>query len=215
MKNKSIIFVVLFLMFLTTTISLATTRTVNMQYPSFVPETTHAFVGDTVRWINTDIRLHTTTSGINGTPNGIWNSGTMNPGDTFRFRFTSSGNYPYYCAFHYLMGMTGVIIVNIVDIKEIDALATPIVVAQNYPNPFNNKITINFELKTAGKVDVKIFDALGQLIKTLISKSFSAGIYSIYWDGTNFNGEQVQGGLFFYRINLNGTNYMGKILRAD
>jgi len=192
-----------------------TTYNVTMPGNLFSPETVRISVNDTVRWVNTDIRLHTTTSGVNGTPNGLWDSGTMNPNDSFSFIFASAGNYPYYCTFHYLMGMNGLVIVNSVDIKETSRSLKPAITIKNYPNPFINNLTFNFELKSAGKAAIKIFDALGHPIKNIVVSSMTAGIHSIIWDGMDFNNKPVQNGLYFYRMNLNGNNYTGKILRTN
>jgi plastocyanin len=206
----------IFLLFcLSFPIAFGAIHSVTMPGNLFSPDTLQISVKDTVRWINTDIRLHTTTSGVNGTPNGLWNSGTMNSGDSFSFIFASAGNFPYYCTFHYLMGMNGLIIVNTVDVKETSRTLKPAVIIKNYPNPFINNLTFNFELKDAGKVIIKIFDALGQPVKNIVVSSMTAGIHSIVWDGTDFIGKPVQNGLYFFRMNLNGANYTGKILRAN
>jgi plastocyanin len=52
-------------------------------------------VGTTVVWQNTDTIAHTSTSNSN-----VWNSGTIAPGQSFRFTFTSAGTFPYHCTIH-------------------------------------------------------------------------------------------------------------------
>lgn len=210
MKN-----IALFLLVLTLTVSQATVRTVNIIGLTFTPDTLNALAGDTIRWINTDIRLHTTTSGTNGTPNGIWNSGNLSQNDSFQFSLTTTGNFPYYCNFHYLMGMNGLIIVSSNNIDELKATGTNALAPRNYPNPFQNTITLNYEITRPGKVTIKIFDALGKPVKNLVNRRMAIGNYSVNWNGTNHNNEPVQNGLYFYRINFNGTNYTGKILKTN
>lgn len=210
MKNT-----ILFLLILTFSISLATVRTVNIVGFTFAPETLNALAGDTVRWINTDTRIHTTTSGTNGVQNGIWNSGNMAQGDSFKFIFTNQGNYPYYCIPHFAMGMTGLIIVSSSEIKELNTATKPMLAAGNYPNPFQSNIRINYEITRPGKVTIKIYDALGKPVKNLVNRQTAIGNYAVNWDGTNQTNEEVQNGLYFYRINFNGTNYTGKILKTD
>ena len=61
-------------------------------------------VGTTVTWINHDDDPHTVDS-----TQGQFKSATLNKGDKFEFRFTSAGEYPFYCRFH--PKMTGKIIV--------------------------------------------------------------------------------------------------------
>ncbi|HUK36630.1 MAG TPA: cupredoxin domain-containing protein, partial [Vicinamibacterales bacterium] len=49
----------------------------------------------TVVWQNNDTVAHTSTSNTNG-----WNSGTLQPGQSFGFTFTSPGTFPYHCTIH-------------------------------------------------------------------------------------------------------------------
>jgi len=84
---------------------------VNMENFVFVPESLSIGVGDTIVWINKDAVSHTTTSGDTGVSNGVWDSGVMAPGDSFKHVFPMTGNFHYYCSLHFSMGMTGRIIV--------------------------------------------------------------------------------------------------------
>jgi hypothetical protein len=186
-----------------------------MQYPSFVPETTRAFVGDTVRWKNIDTRPHTTTSGTNGTPNGIWDSGTLNPGDSFKFKFTTQGNYPYYCSFHYTMGMVGVVIVNTVAIEENLPSSEKSLILENYPNPFSSFATIKYALKTSGNVNITIYDAAGQLVNEVTNKYQTAGQYLINWDGKNSYRHIVPDGIYFYNLKYGHQIVIGKIIKIQ
>jgi len=77
----------------------------------FAPNDLTINVGDTVRW-TWAFSFHSTTSTTlqNGcNPNGIWDSGVKNQGDTFDFTFDSVGNFPYKCTPHCSMGMTAII----------------------------------------------------------------------------------------------------------
>jgi plastocyanin len=60
--------------------------------------------GTIVKWKNRGDTSHTTTS--NG---GVWDSGTLTPGDTFRHRFRHRGTFAYHCSIH--ARMKGTIIV--------------------------------------------------------------------------------------------------------
>jgi plastocyanin len=75
----------------------------------FIPSTLTIQVGDTVNWVNTDTMPHTVTSGPEGSPSGLFDSGSLNPGALFSFTFTQAGTFPYYCDFH--SGMTAEVIV--------------------------------------------------------------------------------------------------------
>ena len=72
---------------------------------------------------------------------------------------------------------------------------------QSYPNPFNPTATIKYELPNSSKVTIKVFDILGQEVKTLVNEFKSAGKYSV-----QFNGEGLSSGIYFYR--LQAGNYV-------
>jgi len=58
-------------------------------------------VNDTIHWKNGDTVAHTVTSGIPQTgPDGIFDSGKINPGQLFVQKFTELGEFPYYCIIH-------------------------------------------------------------------------------------------------------------------
>ncbi len=67
---------------------------------------------------------------------------------------------------------------------------------QNYPNPFNPEATIEFALPHPAVVTLRVFDALGREISTLVNREhYSAGRYS-----AKFNGANLTSGVYFYQI---------------
>jgi hypothetical protein len=66
---------------------------------------------------------------------------------------------------------------------------------QNYPNPFNPKTIINFELPKYNFVTLKIYDALGREVSTLVNEQLKAGTYQVDWDGSSYTS-----GIYFYRF---------------
>ncbi len=66
---------------------------------------------------------------------------------------------------------------------------------QNYPNPFNPETTIKFSLAKSGNVTIKLYNILGQEIRTLVKEEKYAGEYSI-----KFNGSDLASGVYLYRI---------------
>lgn len=73
----------------------------------------------------------------------------------------------------------------------------------NYPNPFNSQTTIGYQLSTKVYVTLKIFDMLGQEVRTLVNESQSIGCYSVIWDGKNELSESVASGVYFYQLKTN------------
>jgi len=76
---------------------------------------------------------------------------------------------------------------------------------QNYPNPFNPETWIPYQLAKNAFVTVSIYNAFGQLIKTISLGEKEAGFYinknkAAYWDGRNSAGEPIVSGVYFYNI---------------
>lgn len=72
--------------------------------------------------------------------------------------------------------------------------------AQNYPNPFNPITTITFSLPKTSNVSLKVYNILGEEVKTLVNRKQITGSYEIRWDGKNEDGTQVSTGVYLYRI---------------
>jgi len=71
---------------------------------------------------------------------------------------------------------------------------------QNYPNPFNPTTTIRYDLPRSTNVVLKIYNTLGQEVKTLVNEYQTSGSKSVVWDGTDNSGETVNSGDYLYRI---------------
>lgn len=71
---------------------------------AFSPKDISVPVGTTVTWTNNDMLPHTVTSGTSdgrsGRPDGVFDSGNMDPEATFEFTFDEEGAFPYYCTPH-------------------------------------------------------------------------------------------------------------------
>jgi flagellar hook assembly protein FlgD len=72
---------------------------------------------------------------------------------------------------------------------------------QNYPNPFNPSTIIRFDIAEKSHVTLKIFNILGQEVRTLINSVVTPGEKSVSWDGRNDNGLTVNSGIYIYVIN--------------
>ena len=88
------------------------------------------------------------------------------------------------------------------DIIEVEVTVPDVfALEQNYPNPFNPSTKISFSLAVDSKVSLKVFDVLGQEIKTLINSDLTAGSHNI-----DFNASNLNSGVYFYRIDANGVD---------
>jgi len=76
--------------------------------PSFTPANITVAPGDTVSWVWQSVGFnHTVTSGSNGNPDGLFDSGVHKDPFTFSFTFPNEGTFPYFCRPHLDMGMVG------------------------------------------------------------------------------------------------------------
>jgi hypothetical protein len=71
---------------------------------------------------------------------------------------------------------------------------------QNYPNPFNPETSIKYELPKSVEVHLKIYDLMGQHVRTLVQQDQPPGRYMIPWDGRNEKGEVLASGVYLYQL---------------
>jgi polyvinyl alcohol dehydrogenase (cytochrome) len=92
------------------------------------------------------------------------------------------------------------------------ATPTQFSLEQNYPNPFNPTTQIRFSMPEAAHVTLKVYDTIGQLVKTLVDGSMSAGVHQVTWDATDNNGNSLAGGVYFYKLTAGTFTQVHKML---
>jgi len=85
---------------------------------------------------------------------------------------------------------------------------------QNYPNPFNPTTEIRYDLPGSSRVTLKVYNLMGQEIKTLVDGVQAAGRHVAVWDGTDNLGRQVASGIYLYRLETHGFSAMRKMVLA-
>lgn len=83
---------------------------------------------------------------------------------------------------------------------------------QNYPNPFHLSTTIQYAIPRYSKVNITIFNMLGETIKVLENRYHQAGSFSIKWDGTDMNNNSVRSGLYFCKVHVGNQQQSFKLL---
>lgn len=83
---------------------------------------------------------------------------------------------------------------------------------QNYPNPFNPTTEIKFVIPEKSDVELKIYNASGQLVKTLVNERFEPGIHKVMWDGTNDSDNHVSSGVYFYSLKSGSRENVKKMV---
>ncbi|HEX5133397.1 MAG TPA: FlgD immunoglobulin-like domain containing protein [Candidatus Krumholzibacteria bacterium] len=103
----------------------------------------------------------------------------------------------------------------LLDVGVPTAAATPPVetrLGACYPNPFNPSTTIPFTLVRDGHVTLRVYDAGGRLVATLVDTTLPAGAHRAQWNGTNAVGHAVASGAYFARLETDGRTETGKLL---
>ncbi|MBK6538948.1 MAG: T9SS type A sorting domain-containing protein [Ignavibacteria bacterium] len=160
-------------------------------------DATHSWIGNYM--INDTNELRFYGSGMNvwfsSSPNGgewsAFNSTNIQGGDPSVLRLSSND---------YLMIYTGQpYAVNI----QVNGNSVPdkFELYQNYPNPFNPVTHLEFGISDWGFVLLKVYDVLGNEVRTLVNENKPAGRYEVI-----FNGEGLPSGVYFYKLVVRSSN---------
>ena len=86
-------------------------------------------------------------------------------------------------------------------------LPVSFLLSQNYPNPFNPTTVISFQLPMTDFVSLKVYDAIGREVATLVNEKKNAGTYSIQW-----NALEYPSGVYFVRMVAGSFTNVKKML---
>ncbi len=89
-----------------------------------------------------------------------------------------------------------------------DLIKETLINLQNYPNPFNPTTTISYTLPQSSKnAEIEIYNIKGQRVKTFSINRFSDSlVQQIIWNGKDDNNQSVGGGVYLYKLNVNGKS---------
>jgi hypothetical protein len=79
------------------------------------------------------------------------------------------------------------------------------------PNPFNPSVTLRYTLARPGHLVMKVFDARGALVRTLVDGPVAATQGSVLWDGADDRGGQAASGLYFVETRADGQVDVRKV----
>lgn len=77
-----------------------------------------------------------------------------------------------------------------------------LLLGQNRPNPMRTQTTIDFDLPTAERVKLRIYDAGGRLVRQLLDGRFAPDSYSVSWDGRDDSGLSAPPGIYWYQLDV-------------
>jgi len=97
-------------------------------------------------------------------------------------------------------------------VKKEPIIPQTIGLAQNYPNPFSTETEIPYKLNKQLDVSIKIYNILGEEVKTFRIGLQTNGIYGVRWDGTNNFGNKVSPGIYFYQMQTSNETIVKKLV---
>ncbi len=86
---------------------------------------------------------------------------------------------------------------------------------QNYPNPFNAQTTIRYQIPSGQRVGwtaLRVYNLLGQEVRTLVHERQGPGCYEAVWDGRGRAGQPVSSAVYFYRLTREGYSLTKKMV---
>ena len=96
-------------------------------------------------------------------------------------------------------------------VEKAQALPLAAALHQNFPNPFNPSTEIRFDIPTARNVELRIYNQLGQTVRTLVDNRMKAGSYRLKWDGKTEAGHSVSSGVYFYSLEAGDFSQIRKM----
>jgi hypothetical protein len=82
---------------------------------------------------------------------------------------------------------------------------------KSYPNPFSEETTIAFFSSSEEQIQIEVYDILGRKQAILLDEHV-IGKHEIVWNGTDANGAQLDAGVYFISLQVNGTRKVLKII---
>ena len=141
------------------------------------------------------------TTTVIGTENEVLTIAAITDGQTAKIRAELSGSSYKATTVELLSGSA-----LSVSVEDEQGLPRQFELDQNYPNPFNPVTTISFDIlgSQSASVTLKIFNVLGQSVRTLVASELSAGNYRVEWNGLSDAGQQMASGMYLYSLQVNG-----------
>ena len=92
-----------------------------------------------------------------------------------------------------------------INISTANLAGSAVRLVQNSPNPFNPQTKITFANSKAGNVELRIFNARGELVQTLVKSWFPMGEHTVTWDGRTTSGAPASSGMYFAQVRSGGA----------
>jgi len=118
----------------------------------------------------------------------VWLVQEITPSKTIDLTYLGYGGFT-------IPGLKTELLPGVTGIKYHDPVPTGFTLSDNYPNPFNPTTKIKYSIPHLSQVQIKVYDVLGNEIKTLVNAEKPAGTYELNWNAENF-----PSGVYFYQL---------------
>ena len=89
-----------------------------------------------------------------------------------------------------------------VEDTDLPLMHQPGILRPNYPNPFRHSTVITYAIRQPSRVQIQVYNVVGQLVRTMVDKRKMPGEYSLPWDGVDGQGKALPGGVYFYILTV-------------
>ena len=83
-----------------------------------------------------------------------------------------------------------------------------------YPNPTAGSMQLRYALPASDRVVLRVYDASGRTVRTLVDGTMSAGSHEGRWDGADESGDLVVSGTYFYQLSTSNGSQVGRVVIA-
>jgi len=97
--------------------------------------------------------------------------------------------------------------ISLTDVGENSFSPSEFMLYNNYPNPFNPSTTIRYSIPEASFTSIKIYDALGNQVSSLVNETKTAGTYEVMFNATN-----LSSGIYYYELQAGSFTQTKKMI---
>jgi cytochrome c peroxidase len=109
---------------------------------------------------------------------------------------------------------SGVLVASVKPASSVTGRAVRLHASQ--PNPFRTSSTLRFDLFKAASVELVVHDVAGRTVRRVLEDPMRLpGSYSIAWDGRDDAGHLAPGGIYFYRLEVDGERHSARVVRLN
>ena len=89
-----------------------------------------------------------------------------------------------------------------VEDTDLPLLHQPGLLRPNYPNPFRHSTVITYAIRQPSRVQIQVYNVLGQVVRTMVDERKTPGEYKLSWDAVDRQGKALPGGVYFYSLTV-------------